>query len=369
MHIFNFYNVKKEKKKRKLRVAIFFRITACFLVLSFLILSPAFLFDRNLYKQDINEFFNMNLDTTVLSLVHVETFEGSLSSRAKYLEKQIALFNKTKKDVYITVKTLTPEELKTNFEKDFCDIVSFGFGVGEFLKENLVELKNIKIKKEFLNSAKVDNKILAYPYSFGGYVAITRETNLSDKNIGEITIKDKNKKEYSLGFAKNGFINIAGALTKNNISTPKNLFYENNLSTYKMYENFLSNKFATLVGTTRDVVRCKDREIKGSLTSCCYKYLGGYTDLVQYMGITSTNLKKIAIAQEFLEFMIKEENQKSLNKVGLFSCVVDNIYTEGYLKEFEEVLSKDLVVPNAFLSTKEIENLKMEDFKKVVYEI
>ena len=340
----------------------------------FLIFSPLFLFNRENYKQDINDFFNMDLDTKVLSLVHIETFEGSMSSRGKYLEKLATLFNKKRKDVYITIKTLTIEELELNFEDGFCDIVSFGYGVGDFLKDNLIKLKNIDMHKSFLESGKSDGEILAYPYSFGGYATITRQSainkdSVSLSEIGKVTIKDKSKNEYSFGFAKNGLVNIAGVLKQNNITTKKELFYENDLSTYNMYEKFLANKFATLIGTTRDVVRCKDREVKGSLSPCVYNYLGGFTDLVQYLGITSKNYGNQIIAQEFLEFALSEDLQRALNKVGLFSPVFDDIYEEGYLKEFENVLSKDIVVPNAFLSKEEILRLKNEDFKKVVCDV
>ena len=63
------------------------------------------------------------------------------------------------------------------------------------------------------------------------------------------------------------------------------------------------------------------------------------------------------------------QNQKELTKVGLFSCVEKEIYKEGYLKDFEKVLSNKLRLPSAFLSAKEIENLKIESYKKVCYEI
>ena len=172
-----------------------------------------------------------------------------------------------------------------------------------------------------------------------------------------------------MGFAKNGSINIANSLVANNVSTRKELFYENDLSTYEMYENFLGNKFATLIGTTRDFMRCKDREDKGTISTLVYNYLGGYTDLVQYMGIISKSIEKQEIAKKFLDFVMRSENQKELTKVGLFSCVEKEIYKEGYLKDFEKVLSNKLEVPSAFLSTKEIEDLKIESFKKVCYEV
>lgn len=373
MHIFNFGEFKKEKKKKKIKVGVLFRILTCFFVILFLLLSPAFLFNRKIYKQDVNNFFANETKTTILSLIHVETFEGAVSSREKFLERQATLFNKENKGVYITIKTLTPEQFRENFKEGFCDIVSFGFGVGEIIKEHLLELQKVNLRDEFLKTGENNGKLVAYPYSFGGYAAITKEkflkgnTEVVFEDIGSIKIKDKNKKEYSFGFAKDTATNIAEVLSVNNIKTSNNLFYENNLSTYKMYENFLGEKFATLIGTTRDVVRCKDREMKGSLSPCVYNFLGGFTDLVQYMGITTKHFLKEVVARKFLNFIMENKAQQSLNKVGLFSPVCNEIYSDGYLKDFEKVLSKELTIPNAFLSTNDIDNMKKESFKKVVY--
>ena len=136
-----------------------------------------------------------------------------------------------------------------------------------------------------------------------------------------------------------------------------------------MYEGFLGNKFATLIGTTRDLIRCNDRVQKGTISNLVYNYLGDYTDLVQYMGITSKSIEKQEIAKNFLDFVMQSENQKELTKVGLFSCVEKEIYTDGILKDFEKLLSNKLEVPFAYLSTKEIEELKIENFKKVCYEV
>jgi len=373
---FNEFNG-KTKRKRKFKFGILFRMLTSFAVISFLFVSPIFLFNRNIYLAPAESFFNKELKNTVLSLIHVETFEGGKTSRSLFLEKLASRFNKKNTGVYITIKTLTPEQLKINYSENFCDIVSFGFGVGDVVLKDLIELPEIDMREEFLESSKMNNKVFAYPYMYGGYVAITREQSFNNfnyekddiKNLGNITIKQKNKKEYSLGFAKNGSINIANSLVANDISTQKELFYENDLSTYEMYESFLGNKFATLIGTTRDLIRCNDRVQKGTISNLVYNYLGGYTDLVQYMGITSKSIEKQEIAKNFLDFVMQSENQKELTKVGLFSCVEKEIYADGILKDFEKFLSNKLEVPFAYLSTKEIEELKIENLKKVCYEV
>ncbi len=364
----------KTKKKRNFKLGVFFKILTALMIISFLIFSPIFLFNREIYFSPVEKFFSSPLKTKVLSLVHVETFEGGLTSRATFLEKQATAFNKKNTDVYITVKTLTPEQLKLNYSKNFCDIISFGFGVGDIVKDDLLTLPKVSFREDFLEACLIDKNLVAYPYMFGGYTAITREQTFNNfnfekndlKNLGNIIIKNKNKTEYSLGFSKSAYTNIAESLVVNNVSTNEEYFYENNLSPYEMYENFLGGKFATLIGTNRDVIRLKDRELKGTVSSLVYNYLEGYTDLVQYIGILSDSIEKQEISKEFLKFIMEDDTQKSLAKVGLFSPVLDSIYENGFLKEQETILSKKLKVPSAFLSLEEINKLKTESFKKVV---
>ena len=130
-------------------------------------------------------------------------------------------------------------------------------------------------------------------------------------------------------------------------------------STYNAYTEFINKKTATLLGTTRDLIRCKNREENGALESCNYKFFNEYSDLIQYIGVNKNISKtKLQMAQEFSLFLTEDNCQRELKNYSLFSTSNNKIYSVGFLSDFENSLIKLKKSINVFSSIEKIEEEK-----------
>ncbi|MDR0850665.1 MAG: hypothetical protein LBN07_04280 [Christensenellaceae bacterium] len=296
----------------------------------------------------------------ILELLHIESFEGGSGSRAEYLRKIARDFNKQNPSKFINVKTMTIEQLELN--ADFLpDMVSFSVGAGEILKDRLLPAElNFNVRDDLLQYGKIEGEMLAVPYMLGGYAIISRSDYLNktqQDNIFEQGFVLGKRQVLGVGMGLDGFINPAQALTTKSIT---GIGQYMSGTTYEVYEGFLKGNFTNLVGTQRDVYRIKNRENNGIFVSCEYEYLGGFSDLVQYLGL----MKESAIAQEFIKFVLSKQSQSVLSNIGMFS-VNGDIYSEGYMKAFEKVLAGPLTSVNVFLTKTEIEQAKAASIAQV----
>ncbi len=349
------------------------KIIFCCIVLIFLIFSPAIIFNKDKYQLDLNKYLNLNNNKKiVLTIWHVESFEGGTNSREKYLEKQAIKFNKLNNNCFINIETMSEEQLWLNLKENKCpDIFSFGTGVGYMLSSMLTSLgENNAIREDLKQYCMISKDIMAYPFLLSGYCAITKEIYnqgnqlLKEKKFNNII---KNKKEIKgIGFSQTSFNDISQVLIKNGVESLKedNLYSCN--STYEAYTNFLSNKFITLIGTARDVARCKNRESNGNLSCCSYEFLGGFSDLIQFVGVCKNSSKERKIyAKSFAKFLTTETCQKDIKNYGLFSTTNLSLYENGYMVEFEKVLKKELTSINAFMDIQQINKQKEISFKNL----
>lgn len=345
---------------------LFFVISAMF----FIVFSPNFIFNQKNYETNLNEILNLsNKQKVILNLWHIETFEGGSNSRTKFLEKQAIKFNKENNNCFISVTTLTEEQLFLNLKNNkFPDMFSFGIGSGCLISGLLEELQlNNQVRKDLIDYGKVNNSLFAYPYILSGYAIISYENLLNNDQFDNFKSKMVNKKEIKgITFANDGFINLDEILICNNYKDINQNDYYTSSSTYNAYVNFINKKSISLLGTARDVSRCKNRESNGSLSSCKYTFLPGFSDLVQYIGVVK-NIEKVKkdYAFNFSNFLLEDSCQKDLKNYGLFSTTID-IYKEEYMDDFESVLTRPLKSTNVFISLKEIEKLK-EGNKKILF--
>lgn len=360
-------NIKTIFSKKVLKIIF---IISSFL---FLIISPFYVFDKSRYSLDLNNLFTQDKSSkVVLNIFHIETFEGGTNSRSKYLEEIALNFNKSNKNCFIVIKTLTPEQLILNLqENNIPDLFSFGVGVGEYLKGFLTELdNNLNIRSDLIEYGKLEDKIYAYPYILSGYCLISYsefiESSSSDLN-SLITNKVKDKKEFSgLSIQKGGYTLPISVLVKNNINLVKDNYLTFS-SGYETYINFISKNSVTLLGTARDLARCKNRESMGNINSLQYNFLGGYSDLIQYIGVVDTkNSIKMIYAKNFAKYLTSQTSQNCLNNFGLFSVNNLFIYENDYMSLFEKTLKEDLYSLNAFISKDELITLENSYFSKTV---
>ncbi len=343
-----------------------FKALLCFLTIIFLIFMPNYIFNENNYQISLNEYLNLqNKQKVVLDMWHIETFEGGNASRTKYLEKQALLFNKQNINCFVSISLLTEEQLVLNLkENKLPDLFSFGVGSGCFLSSYLQPLsKNSLIREDLQEYAMQNNKILAYPYILSGYCLISHQDIISTQNnfISQ-TINKKNIK--GITFANNSFLNPSQILLLNGYSNLNKNDYIYSNSTYDAYLNFVSKKSLTLLGTARDLARCKNRETNGSLNSCSYKFLSGYTEMIQCVGVVKSS-NSSEYAKQFVNFLTNKQSQQNLKNYGLFSTTGEDLYEKDYINDFEEVLNKKLTSINVFSSQEEIYDKRQKSFNNL----
>lgn len=355
---------------------IFSKKTLSFLFLVccvlFLCLSPSYIFNKSNYEISLNEILNLTeKESVVLNLWHIETFEGGTNSRKKYLENQAVKFNKVNNNCFISVKTLTEEQLFLNLqENNGADMYSFAIGSGYMLSGKLQELeKNKNIREDLQEYAKLGNKVYAYPYMLSGYALISFQNLVEENGSIENLLKNKivNKKEVKgVGFSKTSILNPSKILTTNGITNLGENNYFECSTTYNAYTNFLSGKFVTLVGTARDVARIKNREENGQIKPCVYNFLSGFSDLIQCVGI-SKNIGRVKedYASKFAQFLTSSSCQSALTNYGLFSVTENKIYSEGFMSNFEQALINPILSQNVFSNLEEIEKEKTLSFNKL----
>lgn len=344
------------KKIKTLNLKKSLKFFFCFSCVLFVLISPFYLFNKNSYKLNLNEYFNLENSTkVVLTLYNVETFEGGTNSRTSYLQKQAMKFNKKYGNCYVVIKTLSPDQMALNIRNNnLPDLYSFGVGVGSYIQGFLTELDgNSKIRSDLLKYGKKSGKLLAYPYILSGYTLISYEKYLlEDENLSSLVTADA--KKNILGLSLSNAFNGAEALSQNEVTLSESDLLETT-SSYDAYKNFLSKKTKSLLGTARDLARCKNREDLGTLGACAYNFLGGYSDLVQYISVVDNGSSvKMLFAKEFATFLTSEDAQNDLADYGLFSTLKNNIYAEGYMLEFENVLKQELTSVSAFISLEEM---------------
>jgi hypothetical protein len=114
------------------------------------------------------------------------------------------------------------------------------------------------------------------------------------------------------------------------------------LTSYECYTKFVNNPNIKLLGTARDLFRIKNLENLGRFT-VSYEPVSTFTDLIQYIGITSSNKTLL----QFVDYVMNDSNQAKLSNLSLFSTKYLKLYSDTTYSKMEECLSS-CKVPNIF---------------------
>ena len=114
-------------------------------------------------------------------------------------------------------------------------------------------------------------------------------------------------------------------------------------------------QYQALLGTQRDLYRLSQREQNGKIEPLGFCPLTGYTDLVQFVGISSVCGEKASSCQDYLQYLISDEVQQSLVNLSLFGVVDAALYTDERYAAMERGLSSAFV-PNVFADGEIIAN-------------
>lgn len=272
----------------------------------------------------------------VITVWHIDTFEGGKWSRREFLNYVAKKFEKKNVGVLIMVKSISRDGIVESINKgELPDIVSYGAGV------DLVKLAEIKCNKTF-NNGQVNKKQYALPWCKGGYVLFSKADKQMDNKIEKLVVSQSEYSQPLLSFLSE------------NILTEKIEV----LSPLDAYVQFVTGKADYFLGTQRDVERL---QAKGYSYNA--KPLEHFNDLYQYVSITEKGNSK-NFTQKFIEYLLSEEIQKELTKISMFSQFYDISFENETLNKMSKIRQKDGL--NLFLPSLTLKELQECSVKAVL---
>ncbi|MBQ7339246.1 MAG: hypothetical protein IJW43_00135 [Clostridia bacterium] len=281
-----------------------------FKIILSILLSVCIIFTFTFGNKKINEkkgLIELESVSEILTLWHVDTFEGGTGSRKQFLSKVVREFEKKYKSVLIYVVEKTPESIKEDFSKNiYPDMLSFGNGISV---NNLVEL-DVKLDYNF---TKFGDKVLAVPWCRGGYCLI-ENPNFNKKQGGNICSVSQGKFNLPL-------CNVLDSNLEIKINSQFNAYLE-----------FVNLKSRYLLGTQRDIVRLTNRNFSFTCTPLEY-----FNDLYQYVSVIDSGKSKTKISKLFVDFLLSEKIQKRLTEIDMISCFFDLEYQNENMKNLQKI--------------------------------
>lgn len=264
----------------------------------------------------------------VLSLWHIDTFEGGKGSRANFLKNAATAFGKEKRDCVILVSDYTAAGAKAAFESGkYPDLLSFGIGFDAdpalFIPfDDLFFSGGTGTKK---------GKSVAYPWCAGAYAVFSRSGDFSRLSADTVIVSKGggNLAETAcalhLGSGAKKIADDGNSDDGETAEKRKSAIAEDSLAAYV---DFLNGKREYLFGTQRDLYRFAARgtEIHAQAAQI-------YNDLYQYIGVLNcgeatgeeAENQKTArrFGRSFVSYLLAEKVQSTLDKIGMFSLSAD----------------------------------------------
>ncbi len=309
----------------------FFRITA-FLIVIISVLVSVFYGFNIIGDNSVKEVVDYK---GVLIFWQIDSFEGGIGSRRKFILNVSKNFEKKNQGVLVMAENHTEESAMENIKNGILpDLISFGVGV------QISAFSEINSKTEFCGG-EIGGKTYALPWARGGYVLIYNPKYLNEEEPSLIV----SKCEYTLPLV---------SLALENLSF-KDIVVEEPINAYN---KFVSGQFHCLLGTQRDVFRLINRGVDFEI-----KPLSEFSDLYQYVSITSNNQLKRFYAEKFVNFLISQEVQNKLTEIGLFSPYFSCKYDNDKLNAMEKVKIKSTI--SAFTDKGKIKDINDMSFLAV----
>ena len=246
----------------------------------------------------------------ILSLWHVDSFEGGKGSRAAFLNRIATAFEKSEKVTFL-VSAKTAEGVKDAFQKgERPDLLSFG---------GYLDLSGVNAEAECWCMGKYAL------YSMGQ----TDESPTPQNTV-----------------ISNGGLNFPAVAAA--LEGLRGEFAQEEALT--AYTKFLNGKYTYLLGTQRDACRFQSRGAEVAV-----KPLNAFTDLKQYIAVVNEENREVC--QRFIGYLLSEESQKLLTAIGMLSEKYDIYAPDQALQNaLEEVGCRYSVSP--YLSAEAAKQLK-----------
>ena len=270
----------------------------------------------------------------VLTLWQIDSFEGGTGSRKQFLLKAARGFEKENSGVLVMVINQTVDGAKACFDKgEYPDLISFGCGV------DVSSYTKITPTKKVLGGL-IGSDCYATAWCKGGYVLIFNNALVDENSINgsEFDGLLVSQGEFTQPLAALCFENIIA----NNIET---------LKPFDAYVKFTSGKVKCFLGTQRDIVRLNNRGMEYTA-----RPLEKFCDLYQYISVTSTDALKNYYANLFVEYLVSDKVQKSLNDISMFSPFTSVNFDNDALNKMQN--AKTSVTISAFNSREQLEEIK-----------
>ena len=245
-------------------------------------------------------------ENVILTVWHIDGFEGGKGSRYTFLREVASDFSRQNKGVNILVSSYTQSGANELIKKGkTADVTSYG-GVGLDLQNYAQELSI-----EGVDGGVVNGKRYAVSYLKGGYFVIKKGENASEIIISK---------------GENVTPEIAC------------LFSGERASVYTVrppldaYALFLTRKNATLIGTQRDIERLLSRNEEFTAQP-----IKGYSDIYQYLSITTQKMENEYYARKFVSYLTSQKVQEKVVNLKMLSVNKTGLYPDNeYLSALEK---------------------------------
>ena len=327
-------------KSNKINIFFCIFLVVCIIFVS---VAPIYILPK-VYKNYSFDMLNRE-DGVFLELWEVDTFEGGTNSRSMFLENVAIAFEKKNSGVFVVVRNLTLDQLKLMLSQEkLPDMLSFGIGAGELVRAfcNTIEWSGNEIRNTMLESGAYKNQQLAIPWCMGGYVLCSTNTDVNQEIDATKTF---------------------GVGVENNV--PPNNDFQNvvKLATqYDAYKEYLAGNFDILIGTQRDFYRVSNKVSLGVMGQNFYHFVDNYTDLVQYLSVTTKDEKIQSYATSFAKFLVGAQMQSKLKNIGMFSVGDESIFKGSDYEQFETAIMHINKFQNVFE-----DNAILQDKKQKLY--
>lgn len=251
----------------------------------------------------------------IISLWQIDGFEGGSGSRKQFLLKVARDFEKQNQGVLVMVITHTFLSAKESIEKGVLpDLISFSNGV------EITQMESLSVSRT-VAGGKVGEKVYATAWCRGGYVLI-KNPNAKNKETSTIIVSQKEYTQPLVAMMLEG-------IEFDNVES---------FSPLDAYVNFTLGKEEYFLGTQRDVVRLINRDFEFESTP-----LTEYNDLYQYIALTCQDKTKKSIAKQFIDYLLCDKVQKSLNQISMFSPYVEVEYDNENLSSMQKINCKKTI--------------------------
>ena len=222
----------------------------------------------------------------------------------------------------------TIESAEESIKKgEFPDMISYGAGV------SVNGLTKLNLKKTFVGGM-FGEESYAIPWCKGGYVLI-KNPKLKDDGktllVSQAQFTEPLTAYYLEDFTAENII----------VKPPMEAYIE-----------FTLGKTPLFLGTQRDIIRLERRGIE---VEC--RPLTKFNDLYQYISVTAIDGLKRNYSEKFIDYLLKEKNQKKLSEIGMSSLFTGVEYDNIHLNELQKIKYESTV--SVFLDKAKL--LKMQE--------